>query len=100
LLRYVQFVADEVCGGRYLIAYDTTRRWHQRSAGSGVSFGPHDVRILSGSPAVSVPPYSPPLTSMDFYDLDPAAGLRRLASLLTEDPEPAPPGLARDTSAA
>jgi quercetin dioxygenase-like cupin family protein len=64
---------------------------HHRDAGDSVGFGPHyvhDVRNLATSPAVSVHAYSPPLTSMTFYDL---AGdrLETLASLTTDDPEPA-----------
>jgi hypothetical protein len=31
--------------------------------------------------------YSPPLTSMSFYDLDDAGALRTLGSMPTEDPE-------------
>lgn len=75
----------------------------RRDAGSGVAFGPryvHDVRNLSSSPAVSVHAYSPPLTSMNFYEVDEAGALRRLASLPTEDPEPMLPARARDTPAA
>lgn len=63
----------------------------RRPSGSGVGFGAHyvhDVRNLSASPAVSVHAYSPPLASMNFYDVDAAGGLVRLASLPTEDPEP------------
>ncbi|HST50313.1 cysteine dioxygenase [Jatrophihabitans sp.] len=75
----------------------------RREAGSGVAFGAHyvhDVRNLSGSPAVSVHAYSPPLASMNFYDLDATDGLRLLASVPTDDPEPELPGAARNTSAA
>lgn len=74
-----------------------------RPAGTGVSFGPHhvhDVGNLAGSPAVSVHAYSPPLTSMTFFDLDPAGSLRRLASVATDDPESVLPGGLGDTSAA
>ena len=45
---------------------------YQRAAGTAVGFGPryvHDVRNLSDAPAVSVHAYSPPLTSMNFYDV-------------------------------
>lgn len=64
----------------------------RRPSGSGVGFGRryvHDVRNLSTEPAVSVHAYSPPLTSMRFYDLDGAGRLRTLMSMPTEDPEPA-----------
>jgi len=67
----------------------------RRPVGAGVAFGAHyvhDVRNLSGSPAVSVHAYSPPLTSMNFYDLGSdggaTGGLRLVASMPTEDPEP------------
>lgn len=66
-------------------------REHERPAGQSVGFGPryvHDVRNLSDAPAVSVHAYSPPLSTMTFYDL--ADGrLETLASLATDDPEPA-----------
>ncbi|MCW2497384.1 cysteine dioxygenase family protein [Jatrophihabitans sp.] len=59
-------------------------------AGSSVGFGRryiHDVRNLHEAAAVSVHAYSPPLTSMTFYDL--AEGrLEPLASVATDDPEP------------
>jgi Cysteine dioxygenase type I len=62
-----------------------------RAAGDSVGFGAryvHDVRNLSAAPAVSVHAYSPPLATMTFYDL--ADGrLERLATLATDDPEPA-----------
>ena len=63
----------------------------RRISGSGVGFGPryvHDVRNLSQAPAASVHAYSPPLSSMGFYDLDEAGVLRKLVSMRTEDPEP------------
>jgi predicted metal-dependent enzyme (double-stranded beta helix superfamily) len=63
----------------------------RRTAGSGVGFGPHhvhDVRNLSRAAAVSVHAYSPPLSSMSFYDVDEAGGLRKLVDVNTEDPEP------------
>lgn len=65
-------------------------REHERRAGESVGFGPHyvhDVRNLSDAPAASVHAYSPPLTTMTFYDL--AHGrLDRLAAIVTDDPEP------------
>ena len=63
----------------------------QRSAGTAIGFGPryvHDVRNLSDEPAVSVHAYSPPLTSMNFYDVHTDGSLSRLATLATDDPEP------------
>ncbi|HEX8095961.1 cysteine dioxygenase [Jatrophihabitans sp.] len=62
-----------------------------RPSGSGAGFGRHyvhDVRNLSREPAISVHAYSPPLTSMSFYDLDDAGALRTLVSMPTEHPEP------------
>jgi hypothetical protein len=64
---------------------------HRRASGAALGFGPrhvHDVRNLSGDPAVSVHAYSPPLTSMNYYDIGEAGGLERIATLATEDPEP------------
>jgi quercetin dioxygenase-like cupin family protein len=62
-----------------------------RVGGDSIGFGAHyvhDVRNLSDTPAVSVHAYSPPLTTMTYYDL--AEGvLEPLASLATDDPEPA-----------
>jgi hypothetical protein len=62
-----------------------------RQAGESVGFGAHyvhDVRNLSSAPAVSVHAYSPPLTTMNFYDLT-DSGLVPLRTLATDDPEPA-----------
>ena len=77
-------LTEAVLGGGRL--HDRTR-----SAGESVGFGPHyvhDVRNLSDAPAVSVHAYSPPLTTMTYYDLD-AGRLEPIASLATDDPEPA-----------
>jgi Cysteine dioxygenase type I len=63
----------------------------QRSDGTAFGFGPryvHDVRNLSDQPAVSVHAYSPPLTSMNFYDVNGDGSLSRLATVATDDPEP------------
>jgi quercetin dioxygenase-like cupin family protein len=63
----------------------------RRAAGDSVAFGRHyvhDVRNTSSAPAVSVHAYSPPLTTMTYYDLD-GGRLEPIASLATEDPEPA-----------
>jgi hypothetical protein len=62
-----------------------------RRAGESTGFGQHyvhDVRNLGDAPAVSVHAYSAPLTSMTFYDLDPAGRLTALLTLATDDPEP------------
>jgi mannose-6-phosphate isomerase-like protein (cupin superfamily) len=77
-------LAEAVVGGG-------TSRDHDRRAGESVGFGAHyvhDVRNLSETPAVSVHAYSPPLTTMTYYDL--AHGrLEPIMSLATDDPEPA-----------
>ena len=60
-----------------------------RRAGDSVAFGPayiHDVRHAGSAPAVSVHAYSPPLTSMTYYDLD-DTGLRPIVTVATDDPE-------------
>ncbi len=65
----------------------------RRHTGESVSFGPHyvhDVRNLSSTAAVSVHAYSPPLTTMNFYDLvyqEGVQSLTPLATLATDDPE-------------
>ncbi len=51
----------------------------------------HDVRNLDGDPAVSIHAYSPPLTSMTFYDLE-RGRLVPFAQLDTDDPEIVPGG--------
>jgi hypothetical protein len=64
---------------------------YERADGASIGFGPryvHDVRNLSDRPAVSVHAYSPPLSTMNFYDIDDAGHLQRLATLATDDPEP------------
>ncbi len=64
---------------------------NRRHEGDSVGFGPHyvhDVRNVSDTPAVSVHAYSPPLSTMTFYDLVDGR-LETLASLATDDPEPA-----------
>lgn len=64
---------------------------HTRQAGCSVGFDAryvHDVRNLSDQPAVSVHAYSAPLTSMTYYDLVDGS-LERVATLATDDPEPA-----------
>jgi hypothetical protein len=64
-----------------------------RSQGDSVVFGEHyvhDVRNVRPEIAVSVHAYSPPLTLMNYYDVD-GHQLTRLASMWTDDPEaPAP----------
>lgn len=65
-----------------------TRRLRSRRLGAGrsVSFAPghvHDVVNHDPAPAVSVHAYSPPLTAMSYYAVEPA-GLRRTRTVLTE----------------
>ncbi len=62
-----------------------------RGPADSIGFGPHyvhDVRNLCDRPAVSVHAYSPPLTTMNFYDVDGSGALSRLATVATDDPEP------------
>src|SRR4051794_30626933 len=61
-----------------------------RGTGDSVGFGAHyvhDVRNLGSEPAISVHAYSPPLTSMTYYDVD-GGELVPIRSLATDDPEP------------
>ncbi|MFC5232428.1 cysteine dioxygenase [Pseudonocardia zijingensis] len=44
----------------------------------------HDVRNTEETPAVSVHAYSPPLTAMSYYAVEPGARLRRTRSVLVE----------------
>lgn len=68
-------------------------RESSRSAGDSVIFAEHyvhDVRNTKAEVAVSVHAYSPPLSRMNYYDVD-GHQLTRLASVWTDDPEaPAP----------
>lgn len=50
----------------------------------------HDVVNSDPEPAVSVHAYSPPLTAMSYYEIDEFDALRRVRTLLTDDPEPRP----------
>jgi mannose-6-phosphate isomerase-like protein (cupin superfamily) len=64
-----------------------------RGEGDSVLFGEHyvhDVRNTGTETAVSVHAYSPPLSLMNYYDVE-GHQLTRLASVWTDDPEaPAP----------
>ena len=44
----------------------------------------HDVGNPAPTPAVSVHAYSPPLTAMSYYAVEPGARLRRTRSVLVE----------------
>jgi hypothetical protein len=72
-----------VSGGTHLLD-------NVHASGTSVGFGKHyvhDVRNLGSEPAISVHAYSPPLTTMTFYDL--AEGkLEAITSVATVDPEP------------
>jgi hypothetical protein len=60
-----------------------------RGTGESVGFGSHyihDVRNLSGAPAVSVHAYSAPLDLMNYYEVQDDT-LVSIGSLRTEDPE-------------
>ncbi|WP_017934762.1 rhodanese-like domain-containing protein [Nocardioides sp. Iso805N] len=65
----------------------------ERGIGDTVTFGDHyihDVRNTEEQVAVSVHVYSPPLSLMNFYDVNDGA-LERLATSWTDDPEIATP---------
>jgi hypothetical protein len=65
----------------------------ERAAGNTVKFGRHyihDVRNTGTQAAISVHAYSPPLSSMTYYDV--AGGdLVAAKTVLTDDPEPTVP---------
>ena len=68
----------------------------ERRHGTGATVGfdgrhVHDVRNLDADRAVSIHAYSPPLTSMTFYDLE-RGRLVPFAQLDTDDPEIVPGG--------
>jgi cysteine dioxygenase type I len=74
-----------------------TLRERRHRTGATVGFDGrhvHDVRNLDLRPAVSVHAYSPPLTSMTFYDLE-EGKLVPFAALDTNDPETPSPASAR-----
>ena len=63
-----------------------------RAAGQTAAFGPHhvhDVTNAGPAAAVSVHAYSPPLTSMRFYDVR-GADVVPVSVLATDDPEASP----------
>jgi hypothetical protein len=65
------------------------------ATGDAVAFGTsyvHDVRNVGIQTAVSVHAYSPPLTTMSFYDVV-GGELEPLAKVWTDDPEVAVPDL-------
>ena len=67
---------------------------YERATGDTVRFGGHyvhDVRNAGTEAAVSVHAYSPPLSSMTFYDLD-GGNLVKITSIATDDPEIEPAG--------
>ena len=69
-----------------------TLRERRHPTGATVGFDGrhvHDVRNHDGDPAVSIHAYSPPLTSMTFYDLE-QGRLVPFARLDTDDPEVVP----------
>ena len=72
-----------------------TIRDSERATGDTVRFGEHyihDVRNAGSDAAVSVHAYSPPLSSMTFYDLD-GGDLVKITSIATDDPEIEPAGI-------
>ncbi len=86
-------VSGELAEAVYVGEGDEYGELHERvrPAGTSVGFDPryvHDVRNLSELPAVSVHSYSRPLTAMNYYELQDGQ-LDRIATLATDDPEPA-----------
>jgi len=74
---------------------------HELAPGRVRTFGPphiHDVINAGAAPAVSVHAYSPPLRSMTYY-VTGAYGLRKVRTLLSEEPEPAAPIITADITA-
>ncbi|HTF47463.1 MAG TPA: hypothetical protein VK735_08460, partial [Pseudonocardia sp.] len=72
----------------------TQRGLRTRSLRTGTSVGfglghVHDVMNTAPEPAVSVHAYSPPLTAMSYYQIEPGGLLRRTRSELTSAPEAA-----------
>lgn len=75
----------------------TEHAWNRRglrtrTLPAGVSVGfkaghVHDVTNVAPVPAVSVHAYSPPLTAMSYYQVEPDGRLRRTRSELTREPE-------------
>jgi predicted metal-dependent enzyme (double-stranded beta helix superfamily) len=51
----------------------------------------HDVLNTFAEPAISVHAYSPPITAMGYYDVDGAGALRRVRTILIDNPEPNAP---------
>ncbi|WP_028926041.1 cysteine dioxygenase [Pseudonocardia acaciae] len=70
----------------------TDRDLRTRTLRTGASVGfpagyVHDVTNTAVEPAVSVHAYSPPLTAMSYYRVEPGGLLRRTRSVLTTEPE-------------
>jgi predicted metal-dependent enzyme (double-stranded beta helix superfamily) len=68
----------------------STLRTRSLRAGASVGFPlgyVHDVTNTAVEPAVSVHAYSPPLTAMSYYQVEPGGLLRRTRSELTTEPE-------------
>ena len=77
-------------------------RSHQLPTSTEIGFAVghvHDVVNTQVQPAVSVHAYSPPLTAMAYYEVDPVGSLRRTRTILTDDPEPEVPTLVVPTQA-
>jgi hypothetical protein len=86
-------VSGELAEAVYVGRGDEPGELHERvrSAGTSVGFDSryvHDVRNISERPALSVHSYSRPLIAMNYYELQ-SGRLDRIATLATDDPEPA-----------
>ena len=79
-------VSGELAEQRWVAAERRLRRRRLR-AGRGATFDlghVHDVVNTEPAHAVSVHAYSPPLTAMSYYAVDPGGGLVRTRSVLTD----------------
>jgi len=79
-------VSGELQEQRWVPA-DGQLRTRRLCAGRGATFGlghVHDVVNVCDAHAVSVHAYSPPLTAMSYYAVDPGGALRRTRSVLTD----------------
>ncbi|WP_116950863.1 cysteine dioxygenase [Jiangella endophytica] len=85
-------VVSGVVTERFWTPSESGLRERRLRDGRGVGFPVghvHDVVNTDPAPAVTVHAYSPPLTAMGYYEVDGAGALRRVRTVLTDEPEPA-----------
>lgn len=78
-----------VVSGKLVEHRFTPKGMRTRRLGAGRTAGfplghVHDVGNTAAAPAVSVHAYSPPLTAMSYYSVEPEGHLRRTRTVLTE----------------